>query len=164
MTDRHGILNYHVRLPPDDLPPVRSGDLEESWDAARRAAAQSMWGEPRLFRFRADGADPVDLALTDADAACWAEAIDATWGLQTAYGLSLCLRLLGLVALLTECATLRELCPVSRAGAALDPALIRAAATVPLSPRGDLDESCVRAHLALAAPPRPSISHSGACS
>ena len=164
VTDRHGIMNYHVRMPPDGLPPVRSGDLEESWDAARRAAADSVWGEPRLFRFRADGADPVDLALTDADAACWAEAIDAGWGLHTAYGLSLCLRLLGLVALLSDSAALRALCPLSRAGAALDPALIRAAATVPLSARGDLDESCVCAHLALAVPPRPAIPHSGASS
>ena len=162
-TDRNGVLTYDVRLPPDGLPPVRSSDLEESWDAARRAAAQSQWGEPRRFRFRADGADPVDLALTDADAACWAAAIDGIWDLQTVYGLSLCLRLLGLIALLSESAALRALCPLSRAGASLDPALVRAAATIPLSAKGDLDERRLHAQLALTPLSVPLI-HSGVSS
>lgn len=151
-TDRSGALIYQVGMSPDALPPVRTGDLAEGWDAARRAAAAARWGEPRMFRFRPDGDDPVDLALNDDDAACWAEAIDAAWGLQTAYGLSLCLRLLGLVALLSDSPTLRALCPLSRAGMTLNPALIRAAASIPLSTRGHLDEVQVRAHLAHALP------------
>ena len=151
-TDRTGALIYRVGMSPDALPPVRTGDLAEGWDAARRAAAASRWGEPRMFRFRPDGNDPVDLALNDDDAACWAEAIDAAWGLQTAYGLSLCLRLLGLVALLSDSPMLRALCPLSRAGMTLDPALVRAAASIPLSTRGHLDERRVRAHLAHAVP------------
>lgn len=159
-TDRSGALVYQVRLSPDCLPPVRSGDLAESWDAARRAATASVWGEPRLFRFQAEGTEPVDLALTDDDASCWAQAVDAAWGLQTAYGLSLCLRLLGLVALLSDSATLRALCPLSRAGASLDPALVRAAASIPLSGRGHLDEQRLCAQLALRIPP-PTIAHSG---
>ncbi len=150
--DRSGALIYQIGLSPDALPPVRTGDLAEGWDAARRAAAASRWGEPRMFRFRPQDDDPVDLALNDDDAACWAQAIDAAWGLQTAYGLSLCLRLLGLVALLSASPMLRALCPLSRAGMTLDPALVRAAASIPLSTRGDLDESRVRAHLARAVP------------
>ncbi len=151
-TDRTGALIYQVGMSPDALPPVRTGDLAEGWDAARRAAASSRWGEPRMFRFRPVDNDPVDLALNDDDAACWAEAIDAAWSLQTAYGLSLCLRLLGLVALLSDSPMLRALCPLSRAGMTLDPALVRAAASVPLSTRGHLDELQVRAHLAHAMP------------
>ncbi|MDT7953139.1 MAG: hypothetical protein RQ966_16680 [Acetobacteraceae bacterium] len=124
----------------------------EGWRAARQAAAASSWGEARLFQFRPADAARLDLALNDNDAACWAEAVDRGWGLQTAYGLSLCLRLLGLVALLANSASLRALCPLSRAGVSLDPALMRAAATVSLSDRGHLDESQIRAHLAQAAP------------
>ena len=115
-TDSSGTLVYQVRLAPDGLPPVRSGDLAESWAAARQAATSSAWGEPRFFRFRPDETDPLDLALTDDDASCWAEAVDAAWGLHTAYGLSMCLRLLGLVALLSESPVLRALCPLSRGG------------------------------------------------
>ena len=152
--DRSGALIYRVDVSPEALPAVRSSDLGEGWDAARQAAAAAMWGEPRLFRFLPGEADAVDLALTDDDAACWAEAIDCLWGLQTTYGLSICLRLLGLVALLAASPSLRLLCPLSRGGAAVDPALMRAAASVPLSVRGHLDEDRVRAHLAQAAPHR----------
>lgn len=154
-TDRSGALIYKVGIAPDALPPVRSGDLADGWDAARRAAAASSWGEPRMFRFRPADDEPVDLDLNDDDAACWAQAIDAAWGLQTAYGLSLCLRLLGLVALLSDSPMLRALCPLSRAGMTLDPTLVRAAATVPLSTSGHLDERQVRAHLARAVPSLP---------
>lgn len=163
-TDRSGALIYQVGMSPDALPPVRTGDLAEGWDAARRAAAASRWGEPRMFRFRPADNEPVDLALNDDDAACWAEAIDAAWGLQTAYGLSLCLRLLGLVALLSDSPMLRALCPFSRADMTLDPALVRAAASIPLSTRGHLDEVRVCAHLARSVPASitDTISPSGA--
>lgn len=162
--DRSGALVYWVDLPPEALPAVRASDLGEGWDAARLAAAAAMWGEPRIFCFLPGSDDAVDLALTDDDAACWAEAIDCVWGLQTPYGLSICLRLLGLVTLLAASPSLRSLCPMSRGGAKLDPALLRAAASVPLSTRGHLDEERVRAHLAQAAPHLlPTITtHSGA--
>ena len=151
-TDRSGILIYRVGVPAEALPAVRWSDLSEGWEAARQAAAAAMWGERRLFRFLPGDDAAVDLALTDDDAACWAEAVDCVWGLQTLYGLSICLRLLGLVSLLAASPGLRALCPLSRAGAMLDPALVRAAASVPLSTRGHLDEERVRAHLAHAAP------------
>ena len=162
--DRGGALIYRVGLSPEALPAVRASDLGEGWDAARQAATAAMWGEPRMFRFLPGEEDAVDLALTDDDAACWAEAVDCIWGLQTAYGLSICLRLLGLVALLAASPSLRSLCPLSRGGAKLDPALVRAAASVPLSARGHLDEERIRAHLAHAAPyALPNIiTHSGA--
>ena len=151
-TDRSGALIYCVGVSADALPAVRSSDLSEGWEAARQAAAAAMWGERRLFRFLPGEDTAVDLALTDDDAACWAEAVDCVWGLQTLYGLSICLRLLGMVSLLAGSPWLRTLCPLSRGGATLDPALVRAAATVPLSTRGHLDEERVRAHLAHAAP------------
>lgn len=162
--DRSGALIYRVGLSPEALPAVRASDLGEGWDAARQAATAAMWGEPRMFRFLPGEDDAIDLALTDDDAACWAEAIDCIWGLQTAYGLSICLRLLGLVALLATSPLLRSLCPLSRGGAKLDPALVRAAASVPLSTRGHLDEERIRAHLAHAAPHAlpNTITHSGA--
>lgn len=162
-TDRSGALIYRVGVGAEALPAVRSGDLSEGWEAARQAAAAAMWGERRLFRFLPGDDAAVDLALTDEDAACWAEAVDCLWGLQTLYGLSICLRLLGLVSLLAASPWLRTLCPLSRGGATLDPALVRAAASVPLSTRGHLDEERVRAHLAQAAPQTlaSAIIHSG---
>ena len=117
-----------------------------------------------MFHFRPADDEPVDLALTDPDASCWTEAVDAVWGLHTPYGLSLCLRLLGLVALLARSPALRALCPLARNGAALDPALVRAAATVPLSVHGNLDERRIFTHLDATAAPGGvrSIVHSGA--
>lgn len=161
-TDQTGAAVYYVRRSPDGLPAVRSRDLAESWEAARRAASASAWGHPCRIRFEEDGADPVDLTLSDADACCWAAAVDAAWGLQTPYGLSLCLRLLGLVALLSESLALRAMCPLTPAGADLDPALVRVAASIPLSPRGGLDERRVREHLAGALPAIPPPFASGA--
>ena len=161
-TDPTGTAVYYVRRSPNELPPVRSRDLAESWDVARQAASASAWGQPCRIRFQEDGAEPVDLTLADADACCWAAAVDAAWGLQTPYGLSLCLRLLGLVTLLSESLALRALCPLTPAGAHLDPALVRVAASIPLSPRGGLDERRVREHLASTLPALPPPLASGA--
>ena len=152
-TTQDGTLTYLVDTAPDALPPVRSGDLAAAWDAAREAASGSVWGLPRLFRFlQADGST-LDLALADEDACCWAEAVDHTTGIQTAYGLSLCLRLLALVDLLSRAPWTGEFCRIGRAGAALDPALLRAAATAPLTSQAGFDETVFRARLSRLAPP-----------
>ncbi len=151
--DPSGTLIYVVGTSAALLPPVRSGDLADAWATAGQAAAASAWGIPRFFRFRPTDDEPVDLALIDDDASCWAEAIDRAWNLQTTYGLSLCLRLLGLIDLLATTPWLRPFCPVSRAGASLDAALVRAVATLPLTARGGVDETLLRVRLTQSAPP-----------
>jgi hypothetical protein len=152
-TTRDGALTYLISTAPDTLPAVRSGDLVAAWEAAREAASGSEWGLPRVFRFlHADGST-LDLALTDEDACCWAEAVDHTTGMQTTYGLSLCLRLLALVDLLARAPWTGAFCRIGRAGAALDPALVRAAATAPLTSQAGFDETVFRARLSRLGPP-----------
>jgi hypothetical protein len=148
-----GSLTYLVGVGPDRLPPVRSADLDEAWDAARRAACGSEWGLPRLFRFLQEDGSTLDLALADEDACCWARAVDHTTGMQTTYGLSLCLRLLALVDLLARAPWTGAHCRIARAGATLDPLLVRTAATAPLTNQADFDESLFRVRLGRSAAP-----------
>jgi hypothetical protein len=126
-----GSLLYAVSGPPSALPAVRGRDLMACWAAARRLADAGQWGMVRRFRFMAEGG-PIDLALADADACCWAEAVDARAGLHTRYGLSLCLRLLALVELLTRSARARALVAFDDGEAELHPSLVAAAASCPL--------------------------------
>jgi hypothetical protein len=137
-----GITGYLVAIPPEDLPPVRARDLEAAWDASRRAARSAAWDAPRLFRFLRADREPTALALADPDACCWAGAVDRTLGLASAYGISVCLRLLALVDLLATArwapfATRRD-------GSAIDPGLLAAAAALPLTEQGRLDEARLR--------------------
>ena len=149
-----GTLTYLVDLPPQALPPVRSRDLAAAWDAAREAATGAAWGAQRLFRFRGIGGGVTDLALHDRDARCWAGAVDRTVGMQTSYGLSLCLRLLALVDLLARAPWTVGLFELGRAGAELHPVLLRTAATRPLTAEARFDESSFRA--AISCVPGPS--------
>ncbi|MDQ2803798.1 MAG: hypothetical protein M3Y41_14410 [Pseudomonadota bacterium] len=153
-----GSLTYLVDVPPEELPAVRGRDLERAWYAARDAAIAAAWGAMRGFRFcRADGSF-TDLALADADARCWAGAVDGTVGLRSSYGLSLCLRLLALVDLLARAPWTAPFFRLARDGAELDPSLLRAAATAPLTAEARFDESAFRARLggvALPPPPAP---------
>lgn len=145
-----GSVTYLVGLPPEALPPVRPRDLSAAWDAARDAAAATAWGMPRLFRFRrADGSN-TDLALADPDACCWAGAVDGTVGIGTVYGLSLCLRLLGLVDLLARARWTDTLFALRRDGADIDTALLGAAASLPLTREARFDEAGFRARVAQA--------------
>ena len=141
-------MTYLVNSPPESLPPVRLRDIAAAWEAARAAARATAWGRARLFRFcRADGS-LTDLALADADACCWAGAVDQTAGMHTSYGLSLCLRLLALVDLLARERWAVPLVKVTRSGAELDPALLRAAAIAPLNREARFDETPFRALVA----------------
>lgn len=142
-----GSITYLVNAAPDSLPPVRSGDLADAWEAAHDAAVECEWGHRRLFRFMRPDGSTLDMALADADACCWARAVDATAGLQTAYGLSLCLRLLALVDLLARAPWAGAHCRIRRAGATLDPALVRTAATAPLTKEAGFDETTFRLRL-----------------
>jgi len=146
-----GARTYLVDLPPEALPPVRPRDLHAAWDSARGAALSQQWGRPLMLRFRRPGA-PVDepgtdLALADADACCWAAAVDGTVGLASPYGLSLCLRLLALVELLPRAPWALPLVAINRDGASIHPALLRAAAHTPLAPDAGFD--AVRLHHAV---------------
>ncbi len=131
-----GALHYVIPCRPEDMPAVTSMALSLAWDAARDAAAAEHWGPHRTLRFR-NG--PV-MALADADAACWAEAVDRMAGLQTLAGLSLCLRLLALVDLLARAPWLRGFYAISTDGIELHPALLSAAATEGLDAAGRFDE------------------------
>lgn len=150
-----GALTYAVPLPPDRLPAVRPGDLLAAWSLARRAAALHRWGPPRMLVFAPRGAgedatahgEPVQIAIADPDASCWAEAIDAELGLDTLSGLALCRRLLALIEVLTRAPWLSGLFDVTPDGIDLHPALLRAAATLPLDAGARFDEAGLRRHL-----------------
>jgi hypothetical protein len=139
-----GTVTYLVDLSPEALPPVRLRDLAAAWDAARSAASACDWGFPRLFRFRRDDGSHTDLALADADACCWAGAVDGTVGMHTSYGLSLCLRLLALVDLLSRAGWARSLFAIRPDGAELHPTLLRTASLSPLTGEARFDESGFR--------------------
>jgi hypothetical protein len=162
-TGADGTLTYLVDVPPGALPPVRQRDLDAAWDAARSAAGRDAWGSARLFRFRRADGSSTDLALADPDACCWARAVDGSVGMQTSYGLSLCLRLLALVDLLARARWTDALFTLRRDGAELHPALLQAAATTALTDEARFDADEVRDRVArqgglnklLAAPERP---------
>ncbi len=149
-------MTYLVDVPPEALPPVLGRDLAAAWDAARDAASDAAWGAVRLFRFRRPDGSVTDLALSDEDARCWAGAVDVTVGMQTSYGLSLCLRLLALVDLLAHAPWTAALFQIGRTGTSLHPALLSAAANAELTPEARFDETGFRARLARLPGPAPS--------
>lgn len=142
-----GTLTYLVDLSPEALPPVRGRDLADAWEQAREAACGAAWGAARLFRFQRPDGGTTDLALSDEDACCWAAAVDATVGIGTSHGLSLCLRLLALVDLLGRASWLTGLFRIGRNGATLHPALLATAAEAPLDADARFDEGRFRARL-----------------
>ncbi len=143
-----GALTYLVDMPPEAMPAATPRDLAAAWDAARSAALAERWGAARLLRFRTREGGHIDLALTDADAGCWAGAVDAMAGLHTLPGMALCLRLLALIDLLATATWARGMLRLQRDGAELEPALLHAAATLPLGPDARFDPARVRVALA----------------
>jgi hypothetical protein len=142
-----GTLTYLVGLPPDALPPVRARDIDAAWHHARAAATREAWGVTRLFRFRRSDGGVTDLALADPDAACWAAAVDAMVGIGTAYGLSVCLRLLALVDLMAHARWAGGFFTLRRDGADISPALLSAAATARLTAAAQFDIDDLRGRL-----------------
>ncbi len=143
-----GARLYEVPLGPESLPPVESRDLIGAWDAAREAAEREDWGEARAVLFRRAGGSATELVIADADARCWAAAVDHAVGLDTLYGLALCFRLLGLIELLASCPWARGLFDVAPDGTTLHPALLAAAARAPLEADGRFDHAGIRRALA----------------
>ncbi|MCB4820995.1 hypothetical protein [Roseicella aerolata] len=148
-----GALTYVIPIPPEHLPPVPPAELLSAWSLARRAAALELWGPPRLLRFARPGGDSTELAIADADAGCWAEAIDNEVGLGTLPGLALCLRLLALVEVLARVPALAPLFDVTPDGIDLHPALLEAAASMPLDAVARFDEAGLRRLLSQRLPP-----------
>ena len=145
--DAHGIVTYLIDLPPEALPSVCKRDLERAWHAAREAALMELQGAVRGFRFNRPDGSHTDLALADPDASCWVGAVDRMVGIANAPGLSLCLRLLALIDLLARAPWARSLFHLARDGAEFHPALLRTAASQPLTRDARFDEAGFRARL-----------------
>jgi len=143
-----GAVTYLVDLAPEDLPSVAKRDLEQAWYAAREAALAEHSGSVRVFRFQRPDGNHTDLALSDRDAICWAGAVDRSIGLRSTLGLSLCLRLLALVDLLARAPWISPLYRLARDGTEFHPALLRAAASQPLTSDARFDELQFRLCLA----------------
>jgi hypothetical protein len=151
----NGTLTYLIHDTPQALPPVRRQDLVAAWDDARSAALRRESAPRRAFRFARPDGDTTDLALSDPDASVWAGAVDRTLGVGNPYGLSVCLRLLALVDLLSA-PWARGLFALRRGGADLDPGLWRLAAEAKLTEEGRFDAMAFRAALTpLAGPTMP---------
>lgn len=147
-----GALTYAIPCPPEALPPVAPRDLEAAWEAARAAATAERWGPPRRLLFRRADGQAQELLLADADAACWAEAVDAGHDLGTLSGLATCLRLLALIEVMTRARWLAGLYRLTPTGMDLDPALLRAAAAMPLDAAARFDETALRRLLSRSIP------------
>ncbi len=142
-----GTLTYLVDVTPGELPAVRGRDLEAAWEVAREGARGRVWSTRRAFRFRREDGGWTELALRDADAQCWAGAVDRALGMRTGYGLSVCLRLLALVELLGRAPWAAGLVRLDGRGAELHPALLRLAAEARLTDDASFDETGFRACL-----------------
>ncbi|WP_233256315.1 hypothetical protein [Falsiroseomonas bella] len=154
--DAHGALAYAIPCPPERLPAVRPEALLAAWDAARAGAAAGRWGPARTLVFRRANAEPTVLAIADRDARCWAEAVDRGAGLCTLAGLALCLRLLALVEVMGRAEWLIGLFDVTPQGVDLHPALLRAAAGMPLDAGARFDAEELRRLLSRGLPARAS--------
>ncbi len=164
-----GAVTYLVAVPPEALPSVAKRDLELAWYAAREAAIAEDSGAARAFRFTRPDGSHTDLALSDRDARCWASAVYRSIGLRSTQGLALCLRLLALIYLLARASWLRPMFKLARDGTEFHPALLRAAASQPLTSEARFDEAEFRVRLArfgtgfqLEAPPETGSALSGA--
>jgi len=127
--------------PASALPAVTKRDLEAAWEAAQAPAAAAP---SQTFRF---AAPPIELIIADRDAAAWVAAVERSTGLGTPHGLSVCLRLLALIALMAQAGWARAWFALGRGGADIRPELLQAAALAPLTDAGGFDETALRALL-----------------
>ncbi len=143
-----GTLLHALPLAPEALPPVEATALRSAWDAARRAAAAEAPGPPRALLFLGPDGTRRDLLLADAEARCWALAVERLARLDTTAGVALLVRLLALVDLLARVRFLDPLFDVSAAGTVFHPSLLAAAARQPLDQAGRFDAAAWRAAFA----------------
>lgn len=126
---------------PGELPAVTWRDLEQAWEIAQmRRDLVSAGG----YAFRFGGVAPVELVVADRDAASWVAALERRIGIASVHGVSLCLRLLGLVALMAEAGWARDWFVLAREGVEIRPELLRAAAGVKLNAAGGFDETALK--------------------
>lgn len=142
--DAEGGLAYAIPCPPEALPAVAPRALGAAWRAAHAHARAGSWGPPRTLLFAREDAPPSTLALADRDARAWAEAVDRDSDLATLGGLALCLRLLALIDVMARAAWLRPFYALGPEGAELHPALLGAAATLPLDAAARFDAEALR--------------------
>ncbi|WP_424812140.1 hypothetical protein [Roseococcus sp. YIM B11640] len=143
-----GAMRHEVSVHLADLPAVAPSQIELAWEVARASAEAGLWGPARLLAFPGG----TEIALTDADAACWAEAMSRHGGLDSLPGLALCLRLLALVELLGRAAWTRGMFAIGAEGAEFHPALLAAAARAPLDATGRFEDAPMRAMLSRTLP------------
>ncbi|SDH50083.1 hypothetical protein SAMN05421742_107124 [Roseospirillum parvum] len=125
---------------PDELPPVTVRALTEAWDTATRAGHAGLAGPPLGVRFQPADGDQIHVLLADPDLRCWSRALAREVRLDTPRGMSLCLRLIGLIGLLAEEARLADFFRPGRGGAPwFHPALLQSAARLPLGRDGGFD-------------------------
>lgn len=136
---------HMLSRPPSALPCVSRRDMEAAWEAAQAGGAPAP--PLRKFCFAVPQGAPVELVVADRDAAAWAAAVERWAGLSTPHGVSVCLRLLALVALMAQAGWVREWFGLGRLGAEIRPELLLAAAQVPLDEDGGFDETALRALL-----------------
>jgi len=147
-TTTDGKIFRLVPNPPALLPSVTKRDLEQAWEAAHSAAsAPAPPTATHGFRFQNGDAAPLDFIITDCDAASWAGGIDTIADLSTAHGVSVCLRLMALVELMSRAVWTRPWFTLTRAGLTFHPALLTAAALTPLTETGGFAETALRALL-----------------
>lgn len=139
-----GAILHVLGGPASALPRVARRDLEQAWE---QAGTHPQAAPPRQFRMPTRAGDPVDLVLHDPDAASWAAAVERSVGLGTAHGVSVCLRLLALIALMAEAGWARDWFELRRDGARIRPELLHAAALAPLTEAGGFDEAALGALL-----------------
>jgi hypothetical protein len=150
----NGTLTYLIHDAPAALPPVLRRDLLAAWEAARSAALAAASpsypaaeAHPRAFRFAWPDGRVTDLSLSDPDARFWAQAADRRLTIASAYGLSVCLRLLALIDLLAVAPWARAHVALHPTGADLHPGLLRLAAEAKLTDEAGFDEAAFRARL-----------------
>lgn len=143
-----GALRHEVGVAAEALPAVSPAALEIAWEVARASAERGIWGPARLLAFPGG----IEIALTDADAASWAEAMAHHSGLDSLPGLALCLRLLALVELLGRASWTRGMFTIGTDGAEFHPALLAAAARAPLDATGRFEDAPMRAMLSRTLP------------
>ncbi len=137
-----GGLLLVVSAPASALPCVTKRDMELAWEVAQAAGVAA--GVARI-KFVAE--PPVELVLEDRDAAAWVAALERRIGLSTAYGVSVCLRLLALVAVMAQAGWARDWFALAQGGGEIRPELLQAAALAPLNETGGFDETALRALL-----------------
>jgi hypothetical protein len=138
-----GGLLLVVSAPASALPCVTKRDMEQAWEVAQAGGVAAV-GVARI-KFVAE--PPVELVLEDRDAAAWVAALERRIGLSTAYGVSVCLRLLALVSVMAQAGWARDWFALAHGGAEIRPELLQAAALAPLNEAGGFDETALRALL-----------------